>query len=104
MYSKQSQLNKTKKDNPKKMSKLEYQKKCDWLFNKYPKCQICHTKKATQAHHSRYGKGDRDDRSIISICPYCHHEIHHGKGVALSRENIEQIGYENHKKWTNARS
>lgn len=100
-FDKKSQLFKVKKDNPKKMSKGEYKKKCDWLFDKYPRCQICLSQRATQAHHAIFGKGDRDDRSIIAICPSCHHEIHHGKGVSISRDCIEAIGIRNHEEWLN---
>lgn len=94
--SKSKQLAKVKKDNPMKMSKKDYKAKCDWLKENYPKCQICFCNKSDDIHHTIYGAGGRDDRSVIAICRTCHHEIHHGNGVALHRRDIEQIGLDNH--------
>ena len=51
MYSKQSQLQKNKQPNQNKMSEKEYKAKCDWLFNRYPKCQICLINNSEDAHH-----------------------------------------------------
>ena len=100
-YSKASQTKKTRKTNPKKMSKPEYKKKCIWLFSKYPKCQICLINKAEDAHHADFGAGGKDDRTIIAVCQNpCHHEIHHGKnGVAVSTENLIELGLTNHEEW-----
>lgn len=108
MYSKQVQLQKTKKDNPKKMPKALYQKKCDWLFEKYPKCQVCLINNSEDAHHAKYGNGgaDKDDRSIIALCRECHRMIHHSRtgivekhGYEAMRHRLEILGYANHDEW-----
>jgi len=110
MYSKQSQLQKTRKPNPKIMPKAEYKKKCDWLFEKYPMCQICTINKSQDAHHTSFGNNgaDKDDRTIISICRECHDMIHHNKtdivdmhGYKAMRHNLEKLGMNNHEEWEN---
>ncbi len=101
--SKASQTKKNKKKSDKKMPKAEYERKCDWMFSKYPKCQICLVNNAVDAHHAQFGAGGKDDRTIISVCQNpCHYEIHHGKnGVEIPTEKLIQIGLQNHQEWEN---
>lgn len=102
-YPKSKQTKKNRKKNDKKMSKAEYQRKCDWLFSKYPKCQICLTNDAVDPHHAKHGAGGKDDRTIIAVCQNpCHYEIHHGRnGVGVSDEQLIQLGLQNHEEWEN---
>ena len=108
MYQKQSQLQKVKKQNPKKMDKKQYRDKCDFLFEKYPICQICGINKAEDAHHAKFGSmgADKDDRIIIVVCGECHHMIHHSRtgivekfGYKAMRHQLEQLGIRNHEEW-----
>ena len=100
-FAKDKQLFKAKKTNPKKMPRAEYEAKCDWLFSKYPVCQICGVNPAVDPHHAKFGAGGKDDRTIIAVCQDpCHYQIHHGtKGVAVSTNELIELGFSNHDEW-----
>lgn len=110
MYSKQSQLQKNKQPNQNKMSEKEYKAKCDWLFNRYPKCQICLINNSEDAHHAKFGNmgADKDDRTVIAVCRECHNMIHNSRtgivdkfGYKAMRHQLEQLGVRNHEEWGN---
>ena len=73
MYSKQSQLNKTKKVNPKKMTNHERRLYADFIREKCKGiCQIpwCNNNAQDMAHKDRAYK--RDDRYEAMLCRACH--------------------------------
>ena len=97
---KEAQLKKEEKDNPRKMNKIEYNDKCDWIFSTFPACEICKENQADQIHHSIYGYKQRDDRSIMGVCEECHYQVHHGtKGIKKSRGELEERGLKIHALW-----
>lgn len=100
MYDKQTQLKKSKKINDKRLDAKKYKLKCQWLFDTYPKCQVCLVNDSNDAHHVLSG-AYKDDRTIISICRYpCHHNIHFGQyGIDISKDELLKIGKSNHEEW-----
>jgi len=76
MYTKESQLKKEKKPNPKKMTKIEKSLYEDFISDKAKgKCQCGCGRDGVEFHHSKRGI-NKDDRSIILICRRCHILIH----------------------------
>ncbi len=62
-YSKEDQLKKVKRVNPKKMSKIEYELYVDFVNERSRGiCQSGCGAKASDIHHSYWGAGGRDDR------------------------------------------
>jgi len=97
---KTEQTHKTKRHNPRIMNRIEYVEKCDWIFEKFPVCEICEEAKAEQIHHARYGYRQRDDRTIMGVCEPCHYQVHHGtKGIEKERLELEERGFDIHKLW-----
>lgn len=92
---------------PKQKARLrENTKKLE--FNKYRKyqtfikdiglCQVCEESiELDTPHHSIYGAGKKDDRSLVCICAECHYNIH-SRGyefINKTRKQIEKIGSKN---------
>ena len=87
MYSKDAQLQKVKKHNPKKLSAKELKEFKLWIReDSNNKCQHCHACMIESYHHARYGKygADKDDRSLNGLCDACHKWMH------LSRQNNKE--------------
>ena len=78
---KEQQLSKNKKNNHKKLSRLELLNYKDHIIDKcYGLCQICGDK-AHDHHHPYFGKygADKDDRYLIALCRECHNSCHKSK-------------------------
>ena len=76
---KEEQLKKNRKSNPKKMDKATYRQYVDKV-REYSDgmCQNEHCSNiADDIHHGAFGR-DKDDRTITAICRQCHYAIHHG--------------------------
>ena len=102
MYSKQAQLSKVKKDNPKKMSKSDL-KSFRWsiYYNAKGICQLCNKEPICDYHHPLFGcrGADKDDRCQTGTCRKCHDKCHEDKhGFNLK---AVEIGESNHKEWVN---
>jgi hypothetical protein len=99
MYSKDSQLKKNKKPNPKKLSHIELTNFKNYIFSKSGgKCQCGCNRDITEYHHAKSGI-HKDDRTLTGIAQHpCHYNIHHGKDMDEKRrliELFEKIGEEN---------
>lgn len=95
---KSEQLGKVRKSNPKKMTKSDYRKKCDFIIEENDStCQLCSENMGAEFHHSRFGcrGADKDDRSILLVCQECHLKCHREKHGLLNKRAIE-TGEENH--------
>ena len=73
---KQDQLKKNRKDNPKKLSAIELADFKNFIWAKSGgKCQCNCGRDGVEFHHSKRGIY-KDDKSIILICRRCHTLIH----------------------------
>lgn len=104
MLSKENQLRKSKKPNPRKMTKVEYELYVDFVNEKAKgMCQCGCGRKADDIHHSMRGI-NKDDRSIIAICKTCHNLIHscgykeieEASRLALLSKNIGKINFKDY--------
>ena len=67
-FSKQAQVGKNRKTNPKKMPKVQYREYVDFVNERSNGlCQCGCGRKADDMHHSKRGI-NKDDRSVIAIC------------------------------------
>lgn len=93
---KEEQLKKNKKENPKRMSKYDLDQYKSFIFNKTGgTCQMCGGV-ADDFHHSRFGRqgADKDDRSLVAVCRKCHTRCHQEKNGTYGNEAIK-IGDKN---------
>lgn len=82
---KAEQLHKTKRVNPKKMTKIEKRLLEDFIVDKANgKCQFDCGRDGVEFHHSKRGI-NKDDRSIMLTCRRCHTLIHN-----LEYKNIDE--------------
>ncbi len=67
-------------------------------------CQVCENSQALDyPHHARFGNAKKDDRYLVNICIDCHRIIHTKgfKTLSKTREETEDIGWNNHKEYMN---
>jgi len=85
----------------KKLKPKELRKFQDFLRENYEICQICEVNPSQDLHHSQYGAGGRDDRTLVAVCRDCHYQIHHGSydNIVLDRQEILQIGENNYNRF-----
>lgn len=86
-----------KQDKPVRLSRKEYVAFQDYVYS-IGLCQVCEESEELDApHHSVYGLGVKDDRSLICICLKCHDAIHRlgYDNVPKTREELEEIGRTN---------
>ncbi|MDY0138264.1 MAG: hypothetical protein RBR50_01070 [Candidatus Izemoplasmatales bacterium] len=100
MYSKQSQLSKVKKDNPKKMTEAEQKAFRIYIgLSTRHICQLCNKAMIQDYHHPIFGcrGADKDDRCQAGCCRDCHEKCHKDKhGFNLK---AVEIGNENYQRW-----
>lgn len=104
---KEEQLRKTKRPNPKRMIKTEYELYVDFVNDKAGgMCQCGCGRPAQDIHHSLRGS-NKDDRSIIAICRTCHNLIHscspkdidEGSRLALFSKGVGKKNWEEYNLW-----
>jgi len=79
---------------------VEYKQRQDYV-KAIGLCQCCNVSVALDTpHHAAYGSGKKDDRYLVCICISCHLEIHSGSysNLLRSREELKEIGWDNHLK------
>ena len=96
-FSKEAQLKKNRKVNPKKLSQKALK---DYKFTIHDisngMCQICKVKPGDDYHHCVFGcrGADKDDRILALTCRDCHDECHKHKHEEPNTTAIE-IGNNN---------
>jgi len=92
VYSKQSQLNKIKRPNAKKMIAIEKRLFEEFIFEvQKGKCFCGCGRDITEYHHATFGvnRGGKDDRYLVGISQHpCHYAIHHGKDIEMKERLI----------------
>ena len=75
----------------------------NFLRENHEFCQICEINLSQDLHHSQYGAGGRDDRTLVAVCRECHYEIHHGSydNIPLNRQDVLEIGKSNYENFRN---
>lgn len=94
MFSKASQLKKTRQKNEKKLTDKEKKSFIETIDNQSGgKCQLCKIFETDEYHHSIYGSfgADKDDRSLMAICRGCHFLIHHSRESRSKEARQEAI-------------
>lgn len=98
-FTKEDQLKKNKRVNPKKMTRIENKLfHDDILDNSKGVCQVCEDKEGVDFHHPKYGKfgADKDDTCQVLVCRECHDLCHREKHGAMNRI-AEHVGNFNYK-------
>ncbi len=87
-----------KNDKPIRFNKAELKRRVELILEKEV-CQVCETSTDLDyPHHSIYGLGVKDDRSLVNVCVECHILIHSSGGyekLSKTRKEIEAIGWAN---------
>lgn len=102
MLTKKEQIRKTKARNDKKLQKKDLQNYQKWLKENHSLCQArlngCEHE-TVEAHHVLFGSygADKDDRTLLAVCRYCHSWVH--KNKALSKELFLHVARENWKQY-----
>jgi len=88
-YSKEKQLGKSKRENPKKMTRTELDAYETFIDEKQKGLCFCGCgRPITEYHHAWFG-AYKDDRYLVGIAQYpCHYAIHHGKDIDLKSRLI----------------
>ncbi len=98
---KEEQLRRSKTDNPKKLGYIAWHNYVDWINEiSNGMCQLCKKNPLDEMHHSAYGSqgADKDDRTLVGICRYCHLDCHKEKHGSVNSKAVK-IGRANWRKY-----
>ena len=97
---KQDQLKKNRKDNPKRLSAVELADYKNFIFAKQGGLCFCGCGREISEYHHAYFGINKNDKYLVGIAQNpCHYAIHHGRDIELKNKLVLVAEIQGVKNW-----